>query len=149
MLRLVQHHQHRHCKILHQKNLGHGNKVLVSSTIFYSRNFRNAQLSFHLNYVQSHQERLAIETWRNLNIVQSPMENNKIWQRYIKLWTLLMCQGLTKECVFDEHHIFIKKNVRKGIIIMQIFRDDFFFKWLNCLLISYANRDIQMERHMC
>jgi len=37
-----------------------------------------------------------------------------------------MCQGLTKECVFDEHHIFIKKNVRKGIIIMQMFRDDFF-----------------------
>jgi hypothetical protein len=50
------------------------------------------------------------------------MENNKIWQRYTKLQTLFMCQGLTKECVFDGHHIFIEKNVRKGII-MQMFRD--------------------------
>jgi hypothetical protein len=125
MLGLVQHHQHRPCKILHQKNLRHGNKVLVSSIIFYSRNFCNAQLLSHFNYVQSHQERLAIETWRNLNIVQSPMENNKIWQRYIKLRTLFMCKGLTLKCVFGEHHIFIKKKVRK-CIIMQMSKDLFF-----------------------
>ncbi len=61
MLGLVQHPQHKPCTILHQKNLRHGNKVLVSSTIFYSINFHNAQLSFHLNYVQSHQERQGLQ----------------------------------------------------------------------------------------